>query len=438
MKLNAAVLSAILVGLAATRCVGTPPTDEQIDHAAKAMNDLFLSMNGTMDEPAAQKLAAEQLATIDLSQASIAQIQRLNDAELITYADKHAAIDARLVELAKDPGAQGAVAAAMRINNNRERPNDEQPPEVQKRLREHVVSLYRAAFEHPGVADSLKLDSRETVMDAVASLGPKTAAVLAPSLLKLGSVIGPGMHPNVVGGLPGLVRCLSTIEGVDPEIRDQLRLKIAGVMDAALDDKSLSDSARRWLKGGRAYLDGAHARAELIGHVSPHLDFTWSTLPGSPQTIADLKGKVVVLDFWATWCGPCIGSFPKVRELQKRYEGYDVVILGVTSPQDASIKYPNPDGSGKAESINTKGNPELQYTLMGEFIKHMNMNWNVAFTRQDVFNPDFGIRGIPEVAIIDAAGIVRHAGLHPSIGAEHKIEIIDGLLKEAGLRVPGK
>lgn len=48
-----------------------------------------------------------------------------------------------------------------------------------------------------------------------------------------------------------------------------------------------------------------------------------------PQTLADLKGKIVVLDFWATWCGPCIASVPHTNELQKKYGDRGVVIIGV-------------------------------------------------------------------------------------------------------------
>ena len=48
-----------------------------------------------------------------------------------------------------------------------------------------------------------------------------------------------------------------------------------------------------------------------------------------------MKGNVVVVDFWATWCGPCVGSFPQVKELVEYYKGYNVTVLGLTSPQGA-------------------------------------------------------------------------------------------------------
>jgi len=137
----------------------------------------------------------------------------------------------------------------------------------------------------------------------------------------------------------------------------------------------------------------------------------------------------VVLDFWATWCGPCRSSFPRVADLKARYDGYDVVILGITSPQGYHI-----DKEGK--KTDTAGDQQKELDLMPGFMKDMGMTWDVAFTKDDVFNPDFGVRGIPHVAIIDAQGKVRFNGLHPAVPLKEKAEKIDQLLREAGLPVP--
>jgi hypothetical protein len=74
--------------------------------------------------------------------------------------------------------------------------------------------------------------------------------------------------------------------------------------------------------------------------------------------------------------------------------------------------------------------------LMPEFIKQLDMTWTVAFTSQDVFNPDFGVRGIPHVAILDPSGVVRHRGMHPGEDLPGKIHKINALLKEANLPAP--
>ena len=59
-----------------------------------------------------------------------------------------------------------------------------------------------------------------------------------------------------------------------------------------------------------------------------NLDFTVSDMNGQPVRLADYKGKVILLDFWATWCGPCRIEIPHFVELQKKYGPQGLVVLG--------------------------------------------------------------------------------------------------------------
>src|SRR2546426_12713239 len=69
----------------------------------------------------------------------------------------------------------------------------------------------------------------------------------------------------------------------------------------------------------------------MQGKPAPALAVTnWTNT--KPLQLADLKGKIVVLDFWATWCGPCLASVPHNNELQKKYAGKGVVCIAIGSP----------------------------------------------------------------------------------------------------------
>jgi len=223
-------------------------------------------------------------------------------------------------------------------------------------------------------------------------------------------------------------------DAVDAATKESVRTKMVAMFKAAAQSlKEGGDETKKGLaehlEGSVAFLDGAASRGTLMDHPAPALTFSWFSGDQPAKTLADLKGKVVVVDFWATWCGPCIGTFPQVRELQKHYEGYEVVIVGVTSLQGKH--HP-----GNGEPVDTEGNPQKEYDLMKEFMAKQDMTWPVAFSEQEVFNPDFGVRGIPHVAIVDAEGIVRYNGLHPGDPLKVKAEKIDALLKKAGLPTP--
>lgn len=64
------------------------------------------------------------------------------------------------------------------------------------------------------------------------------------------------------------------------------------------------------------------------------LDFTFENNHGRQISFSDLKGKVVLMDVWATWCGPCIAQFPHLRQLKKDFEGKDLIVLGLSVDAD--------------------------------------------------------------------------------------------------------
>lgn len=182
-------------------------------------------------------------------------------------------------------------------------------------------------------------------------------------------------------------------------------------------------------KNSYEYINSDYSKGRLINSKAPEIEFLWCSNP-EIKKLSDTKGKVVVIDFWATWCSPCVGSFPNVRLLQERYKEYPVIIIGITSPQGYHM-----DRKNKAR-YDTKDDPEKEISYMPSFMKDMEITWEVAFSKTSVFNPLYGVRGIPHVAIIDNKGIVRYNELRPYEDPAHEAEKIDALLKEAGLPFP--
>jgi len=135
--------------------------------------------------------------------------------------------------------------------------------------------------------------------------------------------------------------------------------------------------------------DDAKVRKEhaaLEGKPMPALTVTnWINGEIKP---ADLKGKVVVVDFYATWCGPCMKAIPHNNEMQKKYKSQGLVIIGVCT---------NKRGQEVFES-NAKQH-KMEYPAARDPELKSQKTWAVNY--------------YPTYAVIDRKGIVRAVGLQP-------------------------
>jgi cytochrome c biogenesis protein CcmG/thiol:disulfide interchange protein DsbE len=115
-----------------------------------------------------------------------------------------------------------------------------------------------------------------------------------------------------------------------------------------------------------------------IGSVAP--DFTLASLDGEPIRLADLRGRPVIVNFWASWCGPCIEEFPLLRDAAARHEADGLAVIGVVYRD-------------RAEAAR-------------EFMERHGGTWAAAMDPGEQVATAYGVVGPPETYFIDRDGTI--------------------------------
>ncbi len=114
----------------------------------------------------------------------------------------------------------------------------------------------------------------------------------------------------------------------------------------------------------------------------PMPSWTLKDVDGKSISSDEFKGKVVVLDFWATWCGPCRSEIPGYVKLQKKYQDIGLAIVGVSLDQDGPAK-------------------------VQEFMRDQGINYRIVMGDDKIADAFGGVEAIPTTFIIDRNGTVQ-------------------------------
>ena len=115
--------------------------------------------------------------------------------------------------------------------------------------------------------------------------------------------------------------------------------------------------------------------------------FTLSTMDGRTIDSTDLRGKVVLLNFWATWCGPCKEEMPSMQRLRDAFPGTDLALLAVTGDQ--------------------------QQQAIAAFAKALGLSFPILLDESKDVSAAFGVRGLPTTVIIDRQGSLVGRAIGP-------------------------
>lgn len=155
--------------------------------------------------------------------------------------------------------------------------------------------------------------------------------------------------------------------------------------------------ALRALLIGLLSIGVAEARVPVIGERAP--DFTLRSSIGKNLKLSEYRGQVVMVNFWATWCGPCREELPQLNRLYAQYQRAGFVLLG----------------------LNVDDNPKAALKLVDQ----LSLGFPVLFDSKKQVSGRYDVDAMPSTLLIDRSGVVRylHRGYRGGVEREYESKL---------------
>ncbi len=347
------------------------PVDAEHDAKRAAVIDEYNKIND--DKDASREAKAEALTK---ARAALGELTKEYRPKLVELRKAFTDAFEKVTDFARyaDSTEMLAYGLMSRANSLRR----ENPDEAMK--------FYELILKHCPKADEADTVRSYSIPEALEAKGDFEATLKrCRELLKETS---DKYKPNLLQRIGDYSAALGDLKGAMKAYEDGLAL-----CEGELASNDPRNNSKRYLE----------IRSKLTGKDAPNVDSkVW--LDGEAKSLAAMKGNVVIIDFWATWCGPCRVAMPGLDKIYKENKDNNVVVIGLTRFYANGFLPNNSSNLSKGESV--RGITEEGYLdHLKEFKKRSELSYPFVVGQKEDFDA-YGVTGIPTMAIVNKEGKV--------------------------------